>query len=48
MEALERYLNSFGKYVVKQSRANLSRKKKNVSKELYNSLEFKVVKLQKF
>ena len=44
MEALERYLNSFGKYVVKQSRANLTRKKKNVSKELYNSLEFKVVK----
>ena len=44
MVALERYLNSFGKYVVKQSRANLTRKKKNVSKELYNSLEFKVVK----
>ena len=44
MEALERYLNSFGKYVVNQSRANLTRKKKNVSKELYNSLEFKVVK----
>ena len=44
MEALERYLNSFGKYIIKQSRANLSRKKKNVSKELYNSLEFKVVK----
>ena len=44
MVALERYLNSFGKYVVKQSRKTLSRKKKNVSKELYNSLEFKVVK----
>ena len=44
MKALERYLNSFGKSVVKQSRANLTRKKKNVSKELYNSLEFKVVK----
>lgn len=44
MDALERYLNSFGKYIIKQSRANLSRKKKNVSKELYNSLEFKVVK----
>ena len=44
MEALERYLNSFGKYIIKQSRANLSRKKKNVSKEPYNSLEFKVVK----
>jgi len=44
MLALERYLNSFGKYVIKQSRTTLSRKKKNVSKELYNSLEFKVVK----
>jgi len=44
MLALERYLNSFGKYVIKQSRTTLSKKKKNVSKELYNSLEFKVVK----
>jgi len=47
MVALERYLNSFGKYIIKQSRSNLSRKKKNVSKELYNSLEFKVVKTTK-
>ena len=44
MVALERYLNSFGKYIIQQSKSNLSRKKKNVSKELYNSLEFKVVK----
>lgn len=44
MLALERYLNSFGKYVIKQSKTTLSKKKKNVSKELYNSLEFKVVK----
>ena len=28
MLALERYLNSFGKYVIKQSRTTLSRKKK--------------------
>ena len=39
---LERYLDSFGKYVVKQARTNLSKKKKNVSKELYNSIKFKV------
>jgi hypothetical protein len=32
MEALERYLNSFGKYVVKQSRANLTRKKRMLVK----------------
>ena len=40
---LERYLDSFGKYVVKQARTNLSKKKKNVSKGLYNSIKFKVV-----
>tara|TARA_R110000803_G_scaffold64303_3_gene125281 strand:+ start:14586 stop:15113 length:528 start_codon:yes stop_codon:yes gene_type:complete len=40
---IERYLNSFGKYVVKQSRTNLTKGKKNVSKELYNSISFKVV-----
>ena len=47
MEALERYLNSFGKSVIKQARSNLTRKKKNLTKELYNSLEFKVVKTPK-
>ena len=40
---IERYLNSFGKYIVKQSRTNLTKGKKNVSKELYNSISFKVV-----
>ena len=35
---IERYLNSFGKYIVKQSRTNLTKGKKNVSKELYNSI----------
>lgn len=42
-ENLERYLNSFGKYIVKQSRTNLTKAKKNVSKNLYNSINFKVV-----
>tara|TARA_R110002020_G_scaffold43366_1_gene126126 strand:- start:39 stop:581 length:543 start_codon:yes stop_codon:yes gene_type:complete len=43
MKALERYLNSFGKFVIQQSRSNLTRKKKNVTKELYNSLNFNVL-----
>ena len=46
-EALERYLNSFGKYVVQQSRTNLTKGKKNVSKDLYNSISFKVVTTSK-
>jgi hypothetical protein len=35
-------LNRFAKYVISQSRANLTRQKKNSSKELYNSLESNV------
>jgi len=41
-EALERYLNSFGKYIVQQSRSNLSKARKNDTKGLYNSISFKV------
>mgnify|MGYP003114568226 CR=1 FL=1 len=41
-ENLERYLNSFGKYIVQQSRTNLTKGKKNVNKSLYNSINFKV------
>ena len=37
-------LNKFAKYVIQQSRSNLTKGKKNVSKELYNSLGFKVSK----
>jgi hypothetical protein len=44
LKNLEKYLESFGKYVIKQSRTNLSKAKKNVTKDLYNSLEFRVVK----
>ena len=33
-------LNRFSKYVISQSRANLTRGKKNGSKELYNSLNY--------
>ena len=39
---IERYLNSFGKYVVQQSRSNLTKAKKNNTKDLYNSISFKV------
>ncbi|MGY8865947.1 MAG: hypothetical protein ACKVJK_09980, partial [Methylophagaceae bacterium] len=35
-------LNRFAKYVISQSRANLTRGKKNSSKELYNSLDSNV------
>jgi hypothetical protein len=33
-------LNKFAKYVVQQSRSNLTKSGKNVSKELYNSLGY--------
>ena len=38
---LERYLESYGKYVVQQSKSNLTKAKKNVSKGLYNSIKYK-------
>jgi hypothetical protein len=33
------YLNSFAKYVIQQSRSNLSKSNKNSSKSLYNSID---------
>ncbi len=42
MEAIEKYLESFGKYVVQQARTNLTKGKKNVTKDLYNSIKFTV------
>lgn len=39
-EALEKY----AKYVIKQARSNLSKSKQNSSKELYNSLSYRVSK----
>ena len=33
-------LDDFGKYVVQQSRSNLSKQDKNVSKKLYNSISY--------
>jgi hypothetical protein len=35
----EKYLNDFAKYVIQQSRSNLSKGRKNSTKDLYNSLD---------
>ena len=42
MSSIEKYLESFGKYVVQQARTNLTKGKKNVTKDLYNSIKFTV------
>jgi len=39
-QRIEAVLNKFGKYLVQQARANLTRKNKNVSKELYDSIKW--------
>jgi hypothetical protein len=39
-QRIEAVLDRFGKYVVQQARANLTRKNKNVSKDLYNSIKW--------
>ena len=38
-EQTKKYLNDFAKYVIQQSRSNLSKQGKNVDKKLYNSLD---------
>lgn len=35
-------LNKFAKYVIQQARTNLTREKKNVTKSLYDSLEYRI------
>ena len=42
LDALKEELNRFGKYVVSQSRANLTRGDKNVNKDLWRSLDYDV------
>jgi hypothetical protein len=37
-----KYLNDFAKYVIQQSRSNLTKSNKNSSKSLYNSLDSKI------
>ena len=43
LQDTRKILNSFAKYVIQQSRSNLSKDKKNVSKALYNSLDYKIL-----
>ena len=40
LREIQRELNRFGKYVVQQSRSNLTKQKKNVNKALYNSIGY--------
>tara|TARA_R110002020_G_scaffold97546_6_gene232524 strand:+ start:588 stop:1073 length:486 start_codon:yes stop_codon:yes gene_type:complete len=42
LDDVERELSRFGKYVVKQSRSTLTRKRKNDTKDLYNSIGYKL------
>jgi hypothetical protein len=42
LKETQQALNKFAKYVIQQSRSNLSKQKKNTSKELYNSLRYKI------
>jgi len=41
-ENTKKALDKFGKYLVKESRKNLTRKKKNVTNSLYDSLDYDV------
>ena len=38
----EKALEKFGKYLVKESRKNLTRKNKNNTKRLYDSLDYEI------
>ena len=40
LKNVQQELNRFAKYVITQSKANLTRGKKNSSKALYNSLDY--------
>jgi hypothetical protein len=40
-QELNKALNAFGKYVIQQSRSNLTKKSKNSTSDLYNSLKYK-------
>jgi len=40
LKNVQQELNRFAKYVIQQSRTNLTKSKKNSSKELYNSLDY--------
>ena len=42
LEETKKALNKFAKYVVQQSKSNLTREKKNVTKNLYNSIDYRM------
>tara|TARA_R110002050_G_scaffold57751_2_gene129958 strand:+ start:115 stop:600 length:486 start_codon:yes stop_codon:yes gene_type:complete len=44
LKEIQKELNRFGKYVVQQSRSNLTKQKKNVNKTLYNSIGYNLDK----
>ena len=44
MGEFEKALEKYAKYVIQQARSNLTKGKQNASKELYNSLSYKVKK----
>jgi len=46
LKETQKALNAFGKYVVQQSRTNLTKGKKNSTKSLYNSLEYDVQEME--
>ena len=43
LQETKKILNSFAKYVIQQAKTNLTKRKKNVSKKLYNSLDYKIL-----
>ena len=43
LKETQKALNAFGKYVVQQSRSNLTKGKKNASKRLYDSIDYEVL-----
>ena len=42
LKEVEKILNKFAKYVIQQARTNLTKKNKNSSKKLYDSLEYRI------
>ena len=42
LEETKKALNKFAKYVIQQSKSNLTREKKNVTKNLYNSIDYRM------
>ena len=43
LKNVQKELQAFGKYVVQQSRSNLTKQKHNVTRDLYNSLGYNII-----